>query len=73
MDFLLGHVKHNVYTTEPATVNELRAPIERERADIPVKLIRNVLYSISRYCQLFMEYNGHQFEHFRQLAGFYIY
>ena len=66
MDFFKwGHVKHKVYTTKPATINELRAAIERECADIPIELIRNVLVSISERCQLWMDNNGHQFEHFR--------
>ena len=66
MDFFMwGHVKHKVYTTKPATINELRAAIERECADIPIELIRNVLDSISERCQLCMDHNGHQFEHFR--------
>ena len=51
MDFFMrGHVKHKVYTTKPATINELRAAIERECADIPIELIRNVLDSISERC-----------------------
>ena len=63
--FMWGHVKHKVYTTKPATIIELRAAIERECTDIPIELIRNVLDSVSERCQLCMDHNGHQFEHFQ--------
>lgn len=42
-------------------INELRAAIERERADIPIELIRSDLHSISQLC---IKHNGHQFELF---------
>ena len=67
MDFLCGgiYIKHKVYASKPATINELRAAIKRECADIPIELIRNILDSISERCRLCLDHNGHQFEHFR--------
>ncbi|KAJ4440341.1 hypothetical protein ANN_08480 [Periplaneta americana] len=54
MDFFLwGHVKHSVYSTKPATIDELRAAIERECTQIPIEMIRNVLDSIA-YWKTFM-------------------
>lgn len=41
--FLWGYVKSLVYTNKPATLQELRANIEREIAEIPINLCKKVV------------------------------
>ncbi|PSN48722.1 hypothetical protein C0J52_08798 [Blattella germanica] len=63
--FMWGHLKHNLYSMKPATIDELRASIERECAEMPIEMIENIFDSISQRCQLCMDHNGQQFDHFQ--------
>ena len=50
---------------KPATVDELRAAIERECTQIPRGLFRDVCDSFASRCQQCLDQNGRQFENRR--------
>ena len=63
--FLWGYVKDKVYTTKPATIDELKVAIDNECSRLPIEMIHKVFNSISSRYQQCLNNNGHQFEHLR--------
>lgn len=62
--FFWGFIKNKIYLNRSETLAELRNNFETAMRSITNIHIRNALNAVSRRCQICVEKNGQQFEHF---------